>query len=52
MLLHLNPPWLPEQNDWDYMGKTFYTFASDEIFKKLSKHGKELFDMARIYFNC
>jgi hypothetical protein len=37
MLLHMNPQWVPDKNDWDYQKKEVYSFASDEIFKILSK---------------
>jgi hypothetical protein len=37
MLIHINPPWLPEQDDWNYLGRAVRSFASDEIFQTLSK---------------
>jgi hypothetical protein len=37
MLMHINPPWLPEQDDWEYLGRAVHSFASDEIFQTLSK---------------
>eukprot|EP01039_Chlorochromonas_danica_P011834 gene11834-13343_t len=36
-LIHINPPWLPEQCDWDYGNDNIYSFASDTIFKHLAK---------------
>ena len=37
MILHVNPPWCPEQNDWLYDQAVVYSFASDEIFKKIAE---------------
>ena len=37
MILHKNPPWSPEHNDWLYEQRSVYSFASDEIFKSFAE---------------
>eukprot|EP00349_Pseudokeronopsis_sp_Brazil_P005188 CAMPEP_0202968314 /NCGR_PEP_ID=MMETSP1396-20130829/13571_1 /ASSEMBLY_ACC=CAM_ASM_000872 /TAXON_ID= /ORGANISM="Pseudokeronopsis sp., Strain Brazil" /LENGTH=299 /DNA_ID=CAMNT_0049694489 /DNA_START=464 /DNA_END=1360 /DNA_ORIENTATION=- len=36
MLVHINPPFMPDKGDWDYLGLGIHSFASYEIFKRLS----------------
>jgi hypothetical protein len=53
MLMHINPPWLPEQDDWDYLGRAVHSFASDEIFQTLSrKYERDLLTQAISFFNA
>lgn len=53
MLMHINPPWSHEQDDWDYLGKVVHSFASDVIFQTLSKkHERPLLASAADRFNA
>lgn len=36
MLLHMNPPWSPSDNDWLYDRRVVHSFASDEILKRIA----------------
>ncbi len=52
LLVHVNPPWNLEKNDWDYHEEWVYNFASDEIFCALTRGCKEsVFTAAIEYFN-
>jgi hypothetical protein len=43
MLLHMNPPWSPNDNDWLYNHRAVHSFASDTIFKSIvHKHASRL----------
>lgn len=43
MLLHMNPPWSPSDNDWLYDRRAVHSFASDMIFKRIAeKHQSRL----------
>lgn len=37
MLLHMNPPWSPTDNDWQYNCHAVHSFASDAIFKRIAE---------------
>eukprot|EP01039_Chlorochromonas_danica_P011205 gene11205-12497_t len=37
MLLHMNPPWSPSDNDWLYDRRAIHSFASDMIFKRIAE---------------
>lgn len=53
MLVHINPPWLPNDNDWDYIAEPVHSFASDDIFKLLAKkHEHDLISMPVNLFNA
>lgn len=52
MLVHLNPPRLSDDSDWDYQKPFEFSFASDEIFRRLiDKFDQSLLDSARSQFN-
>ncbi len=43
MILHINPPWSPADNDWHYAKPAVYSFGSDKIFRRIAeKHGERL----------
>ncbi len=53
MLVHINPAWLPDDNDWDYNSRRVHSFASDDIFKSLAKkHEHDLLSMPVSLFNA
>ena len=53
MLMHVNPPWSPEQQDWLYEKHVEHSFASDEIFQKIArKHENRLLAEPIDSFNC
>lgn len=53
MLVHINPPWSSEKADWDYQESFEYSFASDEIFRRLLvRVDQSLLDKARTKFNA
>lgn len=52
LLTHLNPPWLPERDDWDYLNGRVHSFASDEILRTLPRrYASDLLRQAKDVFN-
>ena len=37
MIIHINPPGLEDDSDWNFRGEKVYSFASDIIFQKLTR---------------
>ena len=52
MIIHINPPRLEDDSDWNFYGKKVYSFASDIIFQKLTtNYGRNVLNDAINIFN-
>ena len=52
LLVRINPP-MSDDGEYEYSGRTVYSFASDAIFQKLmEKHKVEMLAGVAAMFNC